>query len=704
MSLGDSIERADGRAKVTGAARYAAEIRAQNLAHGVIVGSTIAHGTLAAIDTSAALELPGVLAVLTPWNAPRLPKGGGAGFSPPSGRRVSALQDPEVHYNGQPIALVVAETLERAIEAAGLVRPAYRERAAAVDFRTALAGATPYPDKILGIFEPASRRGDVDAGLAAADVRIEAEYTTPIETHNPMEPHATVAEWRDGELTLHDSTQYVFGVRSFIAATFGIAASRVRVVCDFTGGAFGSKGSAWSHVVLAALAARESGRPVRVVLNRRQMFGPVGARPYTAQRLTVGATRDGTLTAIRHASVSSTSVFEDWLESSALVTRMLYVVPNLETRHDIVRLNVGTPTFNRAPGEATGTFALESALDELAIALDMDPVELRLRNYAAADPDDGRAWSSNSLRECYAAAAERFGWSQRDSRPGAMRDGTERIGWGMASATYPTIRQPASACVRALPGGEIIVQAATHELGTGTYTVMAQIAAAALGVGPDRVRVELGDTRLPENPISAGSMTVASTGSAVHEAALALRERLLARGGDSLEAALERLDAAVEARADARPGAEQRRYAMHAFGAVFAEVRVDEDLGTVRATRIVGAYGVGRVLNLRTARSQLLGGIVYALGHALHEHTAIDTRTGRYLNADLAEYLLPVNADVREIDVLFVDEHDPHVNPLGAKGIGEIGATGVAAAIANAVHHASGVRVRDLPITLDRLL
>ncbi|MGE5181074.1 MAG: xanthine dehydrogenase family protein molybdopterin-binding subunit, partial [Acidobacteriota bacterium] len=388
----------------------------------------------------------------------------------------------------------------------------------------------------------------------------------------------------------------------------------------------------------------------------------------------------------------------------ALVTRMLYAVPNLETRHEVVRLNVGTPTFNRAPGEATGTFALESALDELAIALEMDPIELRLRNYADADPDDARPWSSNSLRECYAAAAERFGWSRRDPRPGSMRDGAGRIGWGMASATYPTIRQPASACVRALPGGEVVVQAATHELGTGTYTVMAQIAAAALGITPERVRVQLGDTDWPETPISAGSMTVASTGSAVHAAALELRERLLARGGDGIAGILDALDSPLEALADARPGSEQRRYAMHAFGAVFAEVRVDESLGTVRATRIVGAYGVGRVLNLRTARSQLLGGIVYALGHALHEHTAIDPRTGRYVNADLAEYLLPVNADVREIDVLFVDEHDPHVNPLGAKGIGEIGATGVAAAIANAVHHATGRRIRDLPITLDRLL
>ncbi|HEX5419070.1 MAG TPA: xanthine dehydrogenase family protein molybdopterin-binding subunit [Gammaproteobacteria bacterium] len=705
MSIGAPLNRFDGPAKVTGKARYSADVPLENLAHAVIVGSTIARGSITQIDTEAVEALPGVLGILTPLNAPRLPDEGKAGFAPPSGRVLSLLQDRQVHYNGQPIAVIVAETLEQAERAACELRVAYQADTARVEMASELASAYPYPEKIFGTIPPASKRGDVEAGLAEADVRVEATYTTPVETHNPMEPHATVAQWQGDRLTLYDSTQYVYGVRRFVAKTLGLPEAKLRVVSDFVGGAFGSKGSAWSHVVLAAMAARHAGRPVKLALTRRQMFGLVGARPYTVQHMTLGAKRDGTLTAIRHESTSSTSEIEEWLESAALVTRMLYAVPNQETSHRIVPLNLGTPTFNRAPGEAPGTFALESAMDELAESLDMDPLALRIKNYAELDPHHGLPWSSKSLRRCYAAAAEHFGWARRNPRAGSMREGEEMIGWGMATATYPARRMPASAAVRVLPGAEVVVRAASHDLGTGTYTVLAQVAADALGIPADRVRVELGDTNLPESPISAGSMTAASVGTAVHQAALDARGQLetLGRREESFESILAKLDRPVEGRAQTAPGDENARFSMYSFGAVFVEVRIDASLGTVRVRRIVGAYAAGRILNAKTARSQLVGGIVYGLGQALHEHTAIDARTGRYLNADLSEYLVPVNADVPEIDVMFVDEHDSNVNPIGVKGIGEIGTTGVAAAIANAVRHATGVRVRDLPITLDKL-
>jgi xanthine dehydrogenase YagR molybdenum-binding subunit len=707
--IGEPLNRLDGRLKVTGGARYSAEWPIEHLAYGVIVQSTIARGTIVSIDSAAAAKAPGVLAVLTVDNAPRLPEQGRAGANPPAGRVLSLLQSREVRYNGEPIALVVAESFEQATHAAALVHAAYRTDTPAVDMNRELPSARPYSQKILGQFEPASHRGDVAAALAQADVTVDGTYTTPLETHNALEPHATIAQWEGDHLTLYDATQYVYGVKRFVAKTFGIPDERVRVISKFVGGAFGSKGSAWSHVVLAAMAARQVKRPVKVVLSRRQMFGPVGARPYTVQRLTIGASRDGSITAIRQDVASSTSTFEDWVESSTLQTRMLYDVPNVDTSQTLVRLNLGTPTFNRGPGESSGTFGLESAVDEIAVRLAMDPIALRIKNYAERDPESGHPFSSKSLRACYTQAAERFGWSRRNPAPRSMRDGDALVGLGMSTATYPAKRQPASAVARLLADGVIVVQAATHEFGTGTYTAMSQVAANALGVPVDRIRFELGDTDYPENPISAGSMTAASTGPAVHAAALALRERIESLGGrpSDVQSCRTLVDGnggrPIDARASAKPDDEARRYSMHSFGAVFAEVRVDPDLGDIRVARIVAAYGAGQILNAKTARSQLAGGIVYGIAMALHEQTAIDPRTGRYLNADLSEYLVPVNADVPDIDVILIDEADAYVDPIGVKGIGEIGTTGVAAAIANAVFHATGVRVRDLPITLDKV-
>jgi len=551
-----------------------------------------------------------------------------------------------------------------------------------------------------------------------------------------MEPHATVAAWDGDHLTLYDATQYISGVQKTVAKTFGIDTAQVQVISPYLGGGFGCKGSTWSHVVLAAMAARQAGRPVKLVLERPQMFGPVGGRPRTEQRLQAAAGADGKLSALRHDVIASTSFIEDWVESSALLTRMLYACPNQHTSHRLAPLNTGTPTFMRAPGEATGSFALEAALDELAYALKMDPIQLRLQSYAEADPDKDKPWSSKSLRECYRTGAERFGWARRSPEPRSMRADGKLLGMGMATATYPAMRQGASALARLLPDGTALVRSGSQDLGTGTYTVMTQVAADALGMAPDKVRFELGDTDFPEAPVSGGSQSVASVAPAVRAAATAARLKLIdmarADAGSPLYGAplddvtvengwlSRRSDRSrrepmaaviarhggrpVEATMHAEPGDEKQRYSMHSFGAVFAEVRVDPDLGEVRVQRVVANYGVGRLLNRKTGRSQLMGGIVWGIGLALMEQTEYDLRSGRPVNANLSEYHVPVNADVHDIEVIVVDEDDPHINSLGAKGIGEIGIVGVGAAIANAVWHATGKRVRDLPITLDKLL
>jgi xanthine dehydrogenase YagR molybdenum-binding subunit len=733
--VGEPLDRIDGRAKVTGAARYSAEYPAPGLVYAVLVTSTVAKGRITVIDTTAATHAPGVLAVLTHQNAPRLPP---EGQSPPSGnptaRVLSLLQDDVVHYQNQPIAVVVAGTFEQARDAAPLVQVQYDSVPPLTDME-AQAAVAYAPKSVLGQ-PPDSKRGDLAAGLASAATRLVQTYTTPVENHNPMEPHATTAVWTGDDLTLYDSTQGIHPDRETVARHLGIPATRVRVIAKFVGGGFGCKGTTWSHVVLTAMAARQLQRPVRLALSRPQMFGPVGYRSRTIQHVTLGATREGTLVALRHDVVSQTSMFDEFVEPSAMQTRMLYACPNAITSHRLVRLDAGTPTFMRAPGESSGTFALESAMDELSYALQMDPIALRLANYAESDPGEGRPWSSKSLRECYQRGAERFGWSRRTPAPRSMTADGVLAGMGMATATYPTRRSKSSATARLLPDGSAVVLTGSQDIGTGTYTVMGQIAADALGLPFARVRVDIGDTDFPETPVSGGSQTAASTGPAVLAACSAVMSALTqiavadhasplsgadpadvrgvdgrlclrsdhARGERYSEILRRRNRGPLEARGDAKPGPEKDQYSMHSFGAVFAEVRVDPDLGAVRLNRFVGVYGVGNLLNEKTAHSQLLGGVVYGVGMALMEATIPDLRTGRIVNADLAEYHVPVNLDIPDIDVSTVEEHDPYVNPLGVKGIGEIGITGVAAAIANAVYHATGVRVRDLPITLDKLL
>ena len=729
--IGDPIIRVDGRAKVTGAAKYAAEFDVPNAAQGVMLTSTIATGTITRMDTRAAERVPGVIAILTPANAPQLPKHGEAGVNPPAGRKLQLLQDANVYYNNQPIAVVVAETLEQARQARALIEVRYKATPPKLNFEAGFPDAHPGKNKV----PPQLTAGNPPDAFASAEVRVDGIYTTPIENHNPLETHATIAQW-DGELlTLHDATQYIFGVKKTVAKVFGIPEDNVRVLCPYTGGGFGSKGSTWSHVVLAAMAAKQAKRPVKLALERSQMFGPVGSRPQTHQHITLGAKRDGTLTAIRHDCFSHTSTIEDFVEPSSSATRMLYAAPAITTSQKLVPLSVGTPTFQRAPGEATGTWALEVAMDELAEALAMDPVELRLKNYAEVDPTSRKPFSGKHLRECYAQGEAKFGWAKRQAKPRSEREGNLLIGRGMATATYPANRSQAQAAVRFEPNGRVTVISGTQDLGTGTYTIMAQVAAATLGMPVSLFDAKLGDTKQPQGPVSGGSQTAASVSPAVQAAAqqavlklvtlevgnaaspfhnvqpddLAFKGGKLYRKAEPAsgipftEVLARNGNQPVEAKAAAEASEQVEEFSQHSWGAVFAEVAVDESLGVVQVRRITAVYDVGTLLNERTASSQLIGGIVWSLGLLLEEETHIDPNNGRPVNNNLAEYHVPVNLDIGAIEVSALNIPDKNFNELGARGVGEIGITGAAAAVANAVYNATGKRVRALPMTPDKL-
>ncbi|HTQ79381.1 MAG TPA: xanthine dehydrogenase family protein molybdopterin-binding subunit [Thermoanaerobaculia bacterium] len=729
-AVGSPLERVDGRLKVTGTAPYAAEARHDRLAYAVLVQSTIARGRIATLDPAAARSAPGVLTVLTHETMPPLK----ASKTGEPGEDRLPLADAVIHYAGQHVALVVAETLEEAQHAAGLVAVQYREEEPVLDFRRAAAAA---PERWFG--QPLQyRRGDVEAALRAAGaVKVEATYTTPVETHNPMEPSATVAYWQGDRLTVTDATQSVVTTRDFLAELFDLPKEKVRVLCPYTGGGFGGKGSQWPHTVLAAVAARLLDRPVQLNLTRQQMFTSSGHRPPTVQTIALAARPDGALTALRHETLHATSFTTDFIEPCGLTTsQVLYACPNLAIPHRVAQVHVAPPTFMRAPGESTGMFALESAMDELAYALRLDPLELRLKNHADADPSTGKPWSSKHLKECYLRGAQRFGWSRRRPEPRSMREGGLLVGWGMATATYPGYRQAASARVELTAEGRATVRTATQDLGTGSYTIFTQVAADALGLPVDRVTCELGDTDFPKAPGSGGSTTAASVSEAIVQAVAALREKLLALaaalpgsplaglGPDQVVLAAGRLAAAADssrgfacaelltrtgrsalaAEASVRLGKEARAYAIQSWGAQFCEVRIDPLLPRVQVTRWVSVLDVGRVLNPRTSHSQVLGGVTMGIGMALLEHTVHDPRTGRPLTANLAAYAIPVQTDMPEIEVELLDEPDPVINSLGCRGIGEIGITGVAAAIANAVYHATGTRVRSLPIVPESLL
>jgi len=709
-ALGEPLPRIDARDKVTGAALFAADFPADGLLHAALVVSTIARGRITGIETEAAQAAEGVRAVLDHRTAPRLPFNEPERrpiVDPKAGHALHPLQDDRVRFSGQPVAVVVAETREQALWAAAQVEVHYAPEPHATDLVAALETAFP-PEKALGKTGVDDRRGD-PAALEDADVRIEQDSLIAAEHACAIEPHATLARWDDGRLTLYDKTQWVSNDRTALALAFGIPPEDVHVVCPYIGGAFGSALRVWPHVVIAAMAARDVGAPVRLELTRDQVFTVVGHRPWTMQRVAIGATKAGRLVAVRHEGWQNTSPYEEYTESLLGVTKGLYACPNLEAHYRVVRLDLPTPANMRAPGLTSGAFALESALDLLAERLDMDPVELRRHNVPEADPLTGKPWSSTGFEACLRRGAEAFGW--RAGPPGARRraDGPFVYGQGMAAAMHPVYRGPSSAAARLRPDGVVEVRTAASDMGPGTYTALIQVAADVLGVPTARIAVRIGDSDLPFASVHGGSSTLASTGSAVHAACDKLRRKLvgLAGGGgaNDPETLLERFaEEGFEEAADSAPGAAAREYGMMAYGAHFAEVRVDRALGEVRVVRLAGTFAAGRIVNPLLARSQALGGMTMGAGMALMEAQALDHRAGRIVNPGLAEYLVPTAADVPAIDVLFLEEEDPHVNPLGAKGLAELTTVGAAAAVANAVCDATGRRFPELPITPDRVL
>lgn len=734
-AVGQPINRVDGRLKVTGAARYPAEFAPPGMAYGFLVGSTIAKGTIRSIDTSAAEKAPGVVAVLTNKNAPKLSEPPNAKDS--GGIRIEQripLADAKVNYAGQYIAVIVADTLEEARHAAGLLRVDYDVEQPALEKEDAL-GTAKQPDDSQGE-KLQQRKGDAAAMLNNPDfVKIEQTYSTPRETHNPMECSATIAVWQDANhLVLYDATQYVKGAQAVVAQAFNLPRENVRIVCPFVGGAFGCKGPVWPHTILAAMAARVAKRPVRVELTRQLMFTGTGHRTPTFQTIALAAARGGKLQAIRHKSEMLTSPVGAWVEATGIgSTNVLYDAPSIEFSHTVYTVNISQPSFMRAPGECPGTYAVECAMDELAYALGMDPLQLRLVNDSPNHPIKGVPWSTKHLRECYQLGAERFGWNKRTPEPGSMKDGRWLVGWGVATATYPAKKWDAEVQIQLHAGGRAVVRCATHDLGTGAYTAFTQISADAIGMPVEDVTFELGSSDLPYGPVAGGSNSTATVGSAIVAAAQKLHEKLAGMALADKESPLAGLKAAdivlVGTRRlgngsksvsfddilhsaglksiDVQGGIkeeENKQLGFQSFGAHFCEVNVDPELLAVRVSRFVSVMDCGRVINPKTGGSQILGGVVMGIGMALEEHTVYDRQTGLPVTRNLADYHVPVNADIPNIEVHFVGEPDFAFNPMGSRGMGEIGITGAAAAVANAVFHATGKRVRDLPITLDKLL
>jgi xanthine dehydrogenase YagR molybdenum-binding subunit len=682
-AIGRDLARRDGAAKVRGTATYAYETDVDAPAYAHPVQATVARGRVSEVDTAAAEAVEGVLAVITVDSAERLASTEDA--------ELAVLQGREVAFRGQLVGVVVAETSELARQAADAVRVTYVEQphdsvlsADRDDLYT--------PEKVNPDNETDTAEGDVAAAMAAAPVTLEETYSTAMYHNNPIEPHATTALWEGGHLTLWDSTQGVHPDRAAVAQAFGLPEDRVRVICPYVGGGFGSKGQPHANVVLAAMAARAvPGRPVKLALTRQQMFFLAGYRTPTIQRMQLAADRDGRLRAIAIDVVEQTSKIKEFAEQTGLPTRMMYAAPNRRTTHRLAALDVPVPSWMRAPGECPGMFGPEVALDELAGRLGLDPVELRIRNEPEVDPETKKPWSSRHLVECLREGAERFGWADRP--PPGHRDGRWLVGTGVASSVYPTMRQARSTALIRFEQGRYVAEIGAADLGTGTWTTLPQIAADALGVPVEDVKVRIGDTRYPQASVAGGSSGMNTWGSAVVQAARAFRGKFGRDPGDGDEA---------EGRAD--QAAQDEDHAAYAFGAQFAEVRVDADTGELRVPRLLGVFAAGRIINPRTARSQFLGGMTMGLSMALHENSVWDPRVGQVANHDLAEYHIAVNADIGDLQAHWLDEHDPYVNAMGTKGIGEIGITGTAAAVVNAVHRATGVRVRHLPVTLDKLL
>ncbi len=727
--IGTPISRVDGQAKVTGQAKYAGDVNVPGLVFGAVVTSTIAKGRIKSIDTSAALKVKGVLKVLTHKNRPALPKSDQAWKDDiaPGGSPFRPLYDDKVMFSGQPVALVLAEEWETARYAASLVHVEYAAKPHITDLQAAR-------EKAFTLKKSKKPRGDAAKAFSSAEVRHEAEYFIPTEHHNPMELFASTAiPEKRGKLTVYDKTQGVQNVHRYLCSVFKKKKGDIRVMSPFMGGGFGSGLRPQYQVVLAVMGALTLKRPVRLMLTRQQMYG-LGYRPASIERLQLGAQRDGTLHAITHEAIVVTSQFEEFSSSDTEWADRLYKSPNAKFVHKLARLDVPTSCDMRAPGATTGVYGLECAMDELAVALKLDPVELRLRCYSDKDQSVNLPYTSKNLRECYQQGAKAFGWEKRNPVPRSMRDGNELVGWGMATGVWEALQMPAAARIVLGANGHAEISCATSDIGTGTYTIMAQVAADALGLPIENIGIKLGDSTLPQSPVEGGSWMAASVSHAILGVADEVRKTLFdaakkIKGSPLSGVKFEDVtlsDGKIVSKKDparamtiAHVMRERRldriekeklhkfkkdeKHARNTHSAIFAEVKIDEELGVIRVTRVVNAVAAGRILNTKTARSQIMGGVVWGIGMALHEETAYDHKFGRIMNANIAEYHMPVNADIHDIEVIFVDEPDEHINPLGIKGVGEIGIVGTAAAIANAVYHATGVRVRDLPITLDKL-
>ncbi|HUA29434.1 MAG TPA: xanthine dehydrogenase family protein molybdopterin-binding subunit [Streptosporangiaceae bacterium] len=740
-AIGQDVRRVDGPAKVRGCAQYSGEIMLPDLAYAHIVGAQIASGRVIEIDISEAERAGGVAGIMTHRNTPKVnqpPLIPSLMGGPAPGETFFPMQDETVHYAGQPVAIVVADSLERAEHAATLVQVSYAETPSITTIDQG-RGNSYIPDKIFGGFMPGqTSRGDAAKALADAEVTIDAAFSFAANHHNPLEMLTTTAAWDGDQLTLYDSCQGIKAVQLTVAALLGLSPSNVRVLTQFVGGAFGCKAMVWPHVTLAAMAAQYVRRPVRLSVNRGQMFTSCGHREEQEQHIELGAGRDGRLTAIRHHKTSITSPFDDWAEPAFGASSQLYGCPNHEGVHHLIRGNTMTPTFTRGPGEALGVFMLECAMDELASELGIDPIELRRRNLTDVDPGTGHPWSSYGLPECIERGARRFGWEGRDPRPRSEREGNWLIGTGMALAGYPVafFMRTQRARAHMYADGTAILQTSTQEFGTGMPTVLAQVAADGLGLDLDNVRLEFGDTELPASGSPVGSNGAMMVSGAVHNAATAVRDQMIAmavadtdsplhgadpsrvvvtggrmtlRGGDGTgetygDLMQRHMMNDAEAIGNWDPPPLDTPYGLLTFGAQFARVAVDADLGLVRVRRLTGAFAPGRILNPRTARSQLMGGMLWGMSQALLDGTHMDANLGRWANVSLGDYLVPVNADAPEVDVDLVEVEDNVVGPLGVKGLGEIGQVGSGAAIANAVYHATGYRPRALPIAVEHLL
>ncbi|HEA29870.1 MAG TPA: xanthine dehydrogenase family protein molybdopterin-binding subunit [Leeuwenhoekiella sp.] len=731
---GVATTRVDGRKKVTGTAPYTAEFNPANLVHGYIVNSTISTGTITKIDTTKALDVAGVREVFTHENAPLSVKINADYSDPmaPPGSPFRPLYNDQILYNGQPIAMVVADTFETARYAAGLIEVAYN---------TSGKSTTNIKDNLDRAFtdddlpDPPKPRGNAKKAYQESEIKIEAAYLQPREYHNPMEPFATVAQWDADEerFLIYDKIQGVASSQGYIAGIFNMEKEKVRVLSEFVGGGFGSGLRPQYQLFFAAMAAKVLNLPVKVVMTRKQMFS-FGHRPACFQEFKLSTDKNGKLTSIQHKAYGETSQFEKYTETIVDWSGLMYACENVELNYKLVPLDVYTPNDMRAPGGTTGMYGLECAMDELAVKAGIDPLELRLINYAEKDQNEGKPFSSKELKACYSRAAEKFGWKNRKAEPRSHKEGHTLIGYGMATGVWEALQQKASAKAIFTAEGHLTVSAATADIGTGTYTVMAQIAAETVGLPLEHVTFKLGDSTLPKSPIEGGSWTVSSVGSAVKMVCVSLREKIYARAQEThpelfaesmIEDArfekgelsirdgravsfMEILNAderkSIETSVNSEPAENRDNYSCYTHSCVMVEVHVDEDLGMIRVPRVVNAIAGGKIINPKTAESQILGGVTWGIGMAIEEEGMMDDREGRIMNANLAEYHMPINADVQEIDVIFVEEKDEIVNPLGAKGLGEIGMVGTAAAIANAVYNATGKRIRELPITLDKLL